>query len=351
MAPYKTRRVAAAQPLPAVRGGAVGGRAARGPGERVRGAHHRAPGRPGRGPLGAGGAGRAGAASRRQHHVTLTHPPPGDFAGTFWLEAAGDTQDLSSFYALVCAEAKRLGRLGDTDDYETRKAKAPAGRRTPGHPRPHRRTGRPACAGACAAHLYVHVSLAVSPPTPPANPVGEVEKLGPRPSTSSAPAARVERQVLPVLDLNRTDAVDQHDPPPWMRQQVILRDQHCIFPWCGRDARSCDLDHIVPYVPPVEGGPPGQTNPQNLAPLAGDITGPRPSPAGPTNATATAPTPGPAPTGARGPSDPTEPTARPRPHPPRQAEPRRTPSPPEGPGADITAHRRVEAAGLDHDGR
>ena len=60
----------------------------------------------------------------RQHHVTLTHPRPGDFAGTSWLEAAGDTQDLTAFYALVCEEAKRLGRLGDTDDYETRKAKA-----------------------------------------------------------------------------------------------------------------------------------------------------------------------------------------------------------------------------------
>ena len=63
-------------------------------------------------------------AHRAQHHVTLTHPRPGDFAGTSWLEAAGDTQDLTAFYALVCEEAKRLGRLGDTDDYETRKAKA-----------------------------------------------------------------------------------------------------------------------------------------------------------------------------------------------------------------------------------
>ena len=70
-----------------------------------------------------------------------------------------------------------------------------------------------------------------------------------------------------MLDLNRTDAVDRHDPPVWMRGQVILRDRHCVFPWCGRDARLTDLDHIVPYVPPDEGGPPGQTNPQNLAPL------------------------------------------------------------------------------------
>ena len=52
-----------------------------------------------------------------------------------------------------------------------------------------------------------------------------------------------------------------------MREQVILRDRHCVFPWCGRDARISDLDHTIPYVPPDEGGPPGQTNPQNLAPL------------------------------------------------------------------------------------
>ena len=52
-----------------------------------------------------------------------------------------------------------------------------------------------------------------------------------------------------------------------MRELVILRDRHCVFPWCARDARSCDLDHTTPYVPPDEGGPPDQTNPQNLAPL------------------------------------------------------------------------------------
>lgn len=42
---------------------------------------------------------------------------------------------------------------------------------------------------------------------------------------------------------------------------MILRDQHCVFPWCATDARSCDLDHIEPY---DEGGP---TTPENLAPL------------------------------------------------------------------------------------
>jgi hypothetical protein len=38
-----------------------------------------------------------------------------------------------------------------------------------------------------------------------------------------------------------------------------------VFPGCTVDARSCDLDHLDPYVPPDDGGPPGQTRPANLA--------------------------------------------------------------------------------------
>ena len=98
--------------------------------------------------------------------------------------------------------------------------------------------------------------------------MGEVEKLGPATLDLIRSGCHDSKATIrPVLDLNRTDAVDRHDPPPWMREQVILRDRHCVFPWCGRDARTADLDHITPYVPTDEGGPPGQTNPQNLAPL------------------------------------------------------------------------------------
>ena len=71
--------------------------------------------------------------------------------------------------------------------------------------------------------------------------------------------------VRPVLDPDRTDAVDAHDPPGWMRDTVILRDRHCVFPGCTIDARGCDLDHIQPYLSPDQGGPPGQTSTENLA--------------------------------------------------------------------------------------
>ena len=67
--------------------------------------------------------------------------------------------------------------------------------------------------------------------------------------------------VVPVIRTDRVDAVDRHDPPQWMRELVILRDQHCVFPWCATDARSCDLDHVIPY---DQGG---ETSPLNLAPL------------------------------------------------------------------------------------
>jgi hypothetical protein len=74
-------------------------------------------------------------------------------------------------------------------------------------------------------------------------------------------------RVRPVLDLGKEWSVDQHDPPERMREQVLLLHSTCVFPGCRRDSRACDLDHVEPYVSPDDGGPPGQTRPDNLAPL------------------------------------------------------------------------------------
>jgi hypothetical protein len=238
--------------------------------------------------------------------VRLRHPDASDFAGTSWLEATGDSMDLSRFYELVCDQAAALAALGDTDSLGARKAKAlgviadhqaqldlfamtgrsATGGDSSGAAEP---SGAGKLSGAEATPvpvaatrrsakttLYLHLSLAdlIADPgaatalgdrTDGALAVGEVEKLGP------ATIARIKEwvghsrvSVRPVLDLARTDAVDEHDPPEWMRELVILRDRHCVFPWCSRDARGCDLDHVDPY---DEDGPPGQTRPENLAPL------------------------------------------------------------------------------------
>ena len=79
-----------------------------------------------------------------------------------------------------------------------------------------------------------------------------------------APGASVK--LTPVVDLTEHMGVDAHEAPDRLRAQVAERDGCCRFPWCGRRGLF-DLDHIVPFVPVDEGGPPGQTTSQNLARL------------------------------------------------------------------------------------
>jgi hypothetical protein len=52
--------------------------------------------------------------------------------------------------------------------------------------------------------------------------------------------------VKPVLDPAVHDPVDSPVVPDRHRELVAVRDQTCVFPWCTRPARSCDVDHTVP---------------------------------------------------------------------------------------------------------
>ncbi|MBD8869674.1 HNH endonuclease signature motif containing protein [Nocardioides donggukensis] len=197
---------------------------------------------------------------RLTHGVGTTAGPLSRWVGTSFLEVIGDTQVLTDVHDLVCRRAAELGAAGDDDGLEVRKIRALG-------------TIVDQAAGAAGevdgaggrsrSTLYLHADLA--------------DVLGDRVGTGTAErlgAATLERirawvgrgrvTVVPVLDRGRDDAVDGHDPPAWMRELVILRDRHCVFPWCERDARCCDVDHITPY---DEHGPPGQTHPGNLAPL------------------------------------------------------------------------------------
>ncbi|NYD41651.1 HNH endonuclease [Nocardioides panaciterrulae] len=218
--------------------------------------------------------------------VTLHHPGPADFAGTSWLEATGDTLDLTAFYDRVGQIAADLADAGDTDPLGARKAKAlgvlarqglegaeadlatlvgasQADQAPPARPRPPR-SRKP------KTHLFLHFTLleALGLAVDDELVCGQVERLGPvLEEAIRAWLAGSEAVITPVLDLNRSWAVDGHDIPAAMREQVVQRDKHCVHPYCATDARACDLDHITPYLPMDEGGPPGQTNPDNLAPL------------------------------------------------------------------------------------
>ncbi|NYD42284.1 HNH endonuclease signature motif containing protein [Nocardioides panaciterrulae] len=238
--------------------------------------------------------------------VTLGHPRPDRFTGTSWLTATGDSLDLTAFYDRITQIAAELAEAGDEDPLGARRAKAlgvlarqgvdgaeadllsligtepsvaegaligtepsvaeGAGTAEAADTTPRRRRGL----RGPRTHLYLHASLCDVLGLHPGQQLscGDVERLGDVVlDRIRAWVGDSESTITPVLDLDREWAVDGHDAPEAMREQVILRDGHCVFPWCQAEARACDLDHIRSYVPMDEGGPPGQTNPDNLAPL------------------------------------------------------------------------------------
>jgi hypothetical protein len=204
-----------------------------------------------------------------QWGVDLRHGRGSFYDGTSVLTATGDTVDLTAFHDLVAAVAHQLldpeAPGSGAADLEQRKARALgviADRAFAGLPvldpdsavRPAART-----------RLNLHLDATAIIEGTGATAVGTLDGLGPVTAERIRDwLAGTDATVLPVLHLERIDAVDPHDPPAWMRELVILRDRHCAFPGCQTASRCCDLDHIVPYDPT---GPPGQTNPDNLAAL------------------------------------------------------------------------------------
>ena len=73
--------------------------------------------------------------------------------------------------------------------------------------------------------------------------------------------------VKPVIDLHDQIAVDSYEIPDRISARVKLKRPNCVFPHCTRTSARTDLDHIDEYVPPDQGGPPGQTATDTLAPL------------------------------------------------------------------------------------
>jgi hypothetical protein len=189
--------------------------------------------------------------------VRLDHYRGLTWAGTSRLEVVGDTPTLTRFHDLLCADAH--GQLDPDLPAEAQPSLA------------HRKVaalGRIADGAGATTRTtaYLHLDLADLPDSPVR--VGQVEKLGPLTVATIKDWLGSSRFILqPVLDLTRTDAADQHDPPAWMRELVVLRDRTCVHPYCDKPSRACDLDHIEAFVEMDDGGPPGQTRPDNLAPL------------------------------------------------------------------------------------
>ncbi|MCW5950800.1 MAG: HNH endonuclease [Propionibacteriaceae bacterium] len=71
-------------------------------------------------------------------------------------------------------------------------------------------------------------------------------------------------KVTPVLRINGGDepVADSYAIPRPVRDHVLVRDRFDVFPYGTCRARSCDLDHTVPFAD----GESGQTRPSNLGP-------------------------------------------------------------------------------------
>ncbi|MBC2933575.1 HNH endonuclease signature motif containing protein [Nocardioides sp. zg-1228] len=82
--------------------------------------------------------------------------------------------------------------------------------------------------------------------------------------------SRTKVTIKPVIDLTTQLHTDAYAIPDRIREQIVLRDRTCVFPWCSRPARGCDIDHVTPYDhdAAAEGRPqPGPTQTDNLAAL------------------------------------------------------------------------------------
>ena len=211
-------------------------------------------------------------------HVTLDHHTTGP--ATTEVHMLLDTLDALHLDDTLADLATGLRRLGDTDPLEVRRAKAVGVLADPQRALDLLTTGEltePTGGGRVELFLHLDATDLTDPADPSTDPArtggggGEVERLGV--ATRGLLARWLGRPdlagitVRPVLDLHTAEAVDRHDPPVWMRHAALLADATCVFPGCTRDSRGCDLDHITGYVPPEDGGPPGQTRLANLAPL------------------------------------------------------------------------------------
>ncbi|CAN5637588.1 hypothetical protein BH10ACT10_BH10ACT10_24990 [soil metagenome] len=183
------------------------------------------------------------------------------------LTARLDTLDALDLDGSVSDLASTIGRLGDTRPLDVRRATALGMLAHPQRAIDLVTGDGGVSPGLNGSRGTLHLHVDASDLQDPSRAGGSVERLGP--ATLELLGDWLRRfsgfTVRPVLDLARTDAVDAHDPPGWMRELVMQRDGGCVFPGCTVDARSCDLDHLAPHTAMDEGGPPGQTSPANLA--------------------------------------------------------------------------------------
>ncbi|HET8561438.1 MAG TPA: DUF222 domain-containing protein [Marmoricola sp.] len=214
-------------------------------------------------------------------HFDIDHDQV-SFNGTSRVHGELDLADALDLEAAIAAGAEELKGLGCDESLDVRRSRA-AGQlaRDQLALDLQRDTGPEAeCAAAprrraTGRQVVLHVHLSeqavrsrdASAPARVENAGGHLVTAGQVAAWCGVDTSRVV--VKPVIDLNEHIHVTSYEVPDRLREQVALRDQTCVFPWCTRPARrchpdegrGCDDDHVVPH---ARGG---STCSGNLAPL------------------------------------------------------------------------------------
>jgi 5-methylcytosine-specific restriction endonuclease McrA len=208
-------------------------------------------------------------------HATL-HDEDVHFAGTMRFEAELDIADALDLNQALAQKAAEQKALGSAESLDVRRAKALGDLA--------RTQTALDLAGAGAdpnrlpaareVVLHAHFDATLVGEQTVFGPTGRLEE-GQRlvlldQIRSWCGDSRTKVTVKPVIDLDAERSTPAYEIPDRIREQIVLRDQTCVFPWCGRPARGCDIDHVIEYdhQAEAEGRPqPGPTATSNLAAL------------------------------------------------------------------------------------
>jgi hypothetical protein len=181
-----------------------------------------------------------------------------------------DAASAIEFDAAIDQVASELAALGDTDPRTVRRAKAVG---VLAHPQQALdllggdadATGPSRAGSRRSATLFLHMSAEA---WQSGEGVVRAEGIGPI-TVGQAQRWLRHRDVIikPVIDPACIAPVDAYEIPDKMRDGVRLISPADTFPYASSTSRKLDLDHTIPYRPPDDGGPPGQTRVGNLAPL------------------------------------------------------------------------------------
>ena len=202
------------------------------------------------------------------------------YAGTLHLEADMDLADGLDLDHALADRAAQYKALGSTESLDVRRAKAlgdlartqtALDLHTQGATWARDVDGLPA---AREVVLHAHFDAGFSGDGTVFGPTGRLEE-GQRlvlleQVKNWCADSRTKVTIKPVIDLNAQLTTTAYEVPDRIRDHVVLRDRTCVFPWCTRPARGCDIDHVTEHDPDAaaEGRPqPGPTATWNLAPL------------------------------------------------------------------------------------